>query len=315
VKIDRPRGGERPAHATHDQLLVVRFAAGDTTDAETTAARELIATCPDCRLLASDLLAIARATADLPQPVRRRDFRISPEQAARLRRPALLRWFNRVSGAGDPRPDRPRRLAGLQRLAGAAVAVGLVMALVTSPAGIPGFATGSATQDATGQSGQGVAGAAAPGLAVNPNAAPASAAIPAASAASAAAPAGGAASPFAAPASSPAGPASSTAGPLTAAAPPPSAAPSPRAASAAQTASPAPSGSTGDSSSAGQPPSPLLALGPVPSAAAAVTRQAQSHAGASGAGPTVAAWQAWLLLAAAGLLAFVAVRLSLRRAS
>jgi hypothetical protein len=306
VKIDRPRGGERPAHATHDQLLVVRFAAGDTTDAEATAARELIAACPDCRLLASDLLAIARATADLPQPTRRRDFRISREQAARLRRPALLRWFGRVSGTGDPRPDRPRRLVGLQRLAGAATAVGLVMALVTSPAGIPGFATGSATLEATGQSGQGVAGAAAPGLAVNPNAAPASAAIPAASAASAAAPAEGAASPFAAPAS-PAGP--------MAAALPPSAAPSPRPASAAQAASPAPSGPASDRSSAGQPPSPLLALGPVPSAAAAVTRQAQSHTGVPGGGPAVSAWQAWLLLAAAGLLAFVAVRLSLRRAS
>ena len=308
MKIDRPRGGERPAHATHDQLLVVRFAAGDTTDAEATAVRELIATCPDCRLLASDLLAIARATADLPHPVRRRDFRISPEQAAHLRRPALLRWLSRVSGAGDPRPDQPR-LVGLQRLAGAAVAVGLVMALVTSPAGIPGFATGSATLEAKGQAGQGVAGAAAPGLAVNPNTGPASAALPAPSAAAAAVPAVGAGSTFAAPASPPAGP-------LTGGAPAPaSVAPTPRTAPAAQAASPAPTGPASDYSSAGQPPSPLAALGPVPSAAGAVTRQAQSHAGVPGAGPTVAAWQAWLLLAVAGLLAFVAVRLSLRRAS
>ncbi len=142
MKIDRPRGGERPAHATHDQLLVVRFAAGDTTDVETTVARELLATCPDCRLLASDLLAIARATADLPHPVRRRDFRISAEQAAHLRRPAPLRWLSRVSGAGDPRPGRPGPLIGLQRLAGAAVAVGLVMALVTSPVGHPGLRDG-----------------------------------------------------------------------------------------------------------------------------------------------------------------------------
>ena len=306
MKIDRPRGGERPEHATHDQLLVVRLAAGDTTDPETMVARELLATCPDCRLLASDLLAIARATADLPHPVRRRDFRISPEQAAHLRRPAPLRWLSRVSGAGDPGPDQPRRLAGLQRLAGAAVAVGLVMALVTSPAGIGGFATGSAALQATGQTGQGAAAAAAPGLAVNPNT-PASAALPAASAASAAMPAEGAASPFAAQASPPAGP-------LTGAAPSPgSAAPTPRTAPAAQASSPAPTGPATDYSSAGQPPSPLAALGPVPSAAGAVTRQAQSHAGVPGAGPTVAAWQAWLLLAVAGLLAFVAVRLSLRR--
>ncbi len=307
MKIDRPRGGERPEHATHDQLLVVRFAAGDTTDAEANAARELIAACPDCRLLASDLLAIARATADLPQPVRRRDFRIAPDQAARLRRPLLLRWWSRVSGGGEPRPDQPRRLAGMQRLAGAAVAVGLVMAVVTSPAGIPGFATGSAALKATGQTGQGVAGAAAPGLAVNPNT-PASAALPAPSAASAAVPAEGAASPFGVPASPPAGP-------LTGAAPAPgSVAPTPRTAPAAQAASPAPTGPASDYSSAGQPPSPLAALGPGPSAPGSVARQAQSHAGVPGAGPTVAAWQAWLLLAVAGLLAFVAVRLTLRRA-
>ena len=172
MKIDLTRRGERPEHGAHDQLLVARFAAGDVTDAEADAARSLVASCADCRLLASDLLAIAHATADLPNPVRRRDFRLTRERAAELRRPAAINWLSRVIGG-----EASRRLVPLQRFAVAAVAIGLVMAVVSSPAGIPGFSTGSAALKAAGQASERGAAVPAPGLAVAPNsAAPASAA-------------------------------------------------------------------------------------------------------------------------------------------
>jgi hypothetical protein len=79
-------------HAQHDHLLVVSLAAGDLAGTERDRATSLIAHCPDCASLHEDLLAIARATAALPAVARARDFRISPEQAARLR-PAGWRRF------------------------------------------------------------------------------------------------------------------------------------------------------------------------------------------------------------------------------
>jgi hypothetical protein len=72
-------------HADHDRLLVATYAAGDATGAELETAQALVATCADCATLHRDLRAIAGAVAALPAPVRSRDFRLTPEQAARLR--------------------------------------------------------------------------------------------------------------------------------------------------------------------------------------------------------------------------------------
>jgi hypothetical protein len=71
-------------HADHDRLLVATYAAGDATGAELETAQALVATCADCAALHRDLRTIAGAVAALPAPVRSRDFRLSPEQAARL---------------------------------------------------------------------------------------------------------------------------------------------------------------------------------------------------------------------------------------
>jgi len=72
-------------HADHNLLLVSTNAAGDATGRELDEALALVAGCPDCAALHHDLRAIAAAMAALPAPVRTRDFRLTPEQAAALR--------------------------------------------------------------------------------------------------------------------------------------------------------------------------------------------------------------------------------------
>jgi hypothetical protein len=73
------------SHADHDPLAIAAYAAGDATGPELDAAHALVAGCPDCAALHHDLRAIATALPALPVPVRSRDFRLTPEQAASLR--------------------------------------------------------------------------------------------------------------------------------------------------------------------------------------------------------------------------------------
>jgi hypothetical protein len=77
-------------HASHDLLLIAAHVAGDTAAAEASQATELIAVCPDCRQVASDLASITAASRDVPAPKRSRDFRLTQEQAWRLRRRSPL---------------------------------------------------------------------------------------------------------------------------------------------------------------------------------------------------------------------------------
>src|SRR4051795_13155376 len=72
-------------HGAHDTLLIAAHAAGDTTDEEGRQAADLVATCEACATLQADLVAIAAASGGLPAPVRSRDYRLTPEQAAKLR--------------------------------------------------------------------------------------------------------------------------------------------------------------------------------------------------------------------------------------
>ena len=73
------------SHADHDPLAIAAYAAGDATGPELDDALALVAACADCAALHHDLRAIAAALPDLPAPVRTRDFRLTPEQAASLR--------------------------------------------------------------------------------------------------------------------------------------------------------------------------------------------------------------------------------------
>ena len=85
-------------HADHDLLLVAAYAAGDATGIDLETAQAQVATCADCAVLHRDLRAVAAALPALPAPVRPRDFRLAPEQAARLRPSAWRRLLQPFAG-------------------------------------------------------------------------------------------------------------------------------------------------------------------------------------------------------------------------
>jgi len=116
------------SHDRHDALLVAALAAADLSGTDRDHATALIRTCPDCATLHDDLVAIARATATVPPPIapRPRDFRLSPDQAARLR-PG---WRRLVGTLAGPRFAFSRPLGiGLTTIGLA----GLLLANVTLP--------------------------------------------------------------------------------------------------------------------------------------------------------------------------------------
>ena len=88
-------------HDRHDPMLVAALAAGDLAGTERDQAIALTASCAECAALHDDLVAIARATASVPPPIRGagRDFRLTPEQAASLR-PTGWRRFVPAGGRG-----------------------------------------------------------------------------------------------------------------------------------------------------------------------------------------------------------------------
>lgn len=87
-----------PDHDQHDPLLVAQVAAGDRLEADRVQlAQEWLRTCPACTALAEDLRHVSAAVARESVPPRRRDFRLSPEQADRLQGNALSRLLRRLS--------------------------------------------------------------------------------------------------------------------------------------------------------------------------------------------------------------------------
>lgn len=107
-------------HLRHDRLLIARYAAGDSYPTEVEEARALIAACTECAALADDIRVVSRAMAQMPVPARPRDFRITAEQADRLRGSWLERVMRRFAGPG---------LGTLRPVAGVALSIGLVMAV------------------------------------------------------------------------------------------------------------------------------------------------------------------------------------------
>jgi hypothetical protein len=153
-------------HATHDAELVAAYAAGDATGADLAAAGDLVAGCAECATLHRDLRAIMAALPAMPVPVRPRDFRLTPEQAAAIRPPSGLRRllaplagarfaFAGPAGAG---------LAALG-LAGILLSGGLNVQPFTATAGKA--VTGTIPQAAA-SAGAGTAASAGPGLAYGP---------------------------------------------------------------------------------------------------------------------------------------------------
>jgi hypothetical protein len=105
----RNHGPDAGSHDRHDRLLVAASAAGDLAGPELASAEALLATCPDCRALHAELLAIAAATRHLPAPVRppAMDFRITPDRAAELARGGLWRRLLRPFGRPGSSTLRP----------------------------------------------------------------------------------------------------------------------------------------------------------------------------------------------------------------
>jgi hypothetical protein len=141
--MNRFTGSSLPdGHALHDRLLVARAAADDLDAHDRTAAKALLERCPDCRALAAELRALRSTASALPAPGRPRDFRLTAAQAERLRGGALRRL---LAPLGAP------AFGFLQPLAGAAVAIGLGLLVVTSlPMAMGGAASAPQPQFAEG---------------------------------------------------------------------------------------------------------------------------------------------------------------------
>ncbi len=79
-------------HPSHDPELIAAHAGGDLAGAQLVLASRLTSSCEDCARLHADLLALAAATRSLPaNATAPRDYRLSTDQAERLRRGGLVR--------------------------------------------------------------------------------------------------------------------------------------------------------------------------------------------------------------------------------
>jgi hypothetical protein len=98
---DMPRPASFPSapdHERHDALLVAQFVAGDELDErQRHDAQRLLSMCAACAELAADLRTVASVVAWEPVPPRRRDNRISAEQAEHLRGNAITRLLRGLS--------------------------------------------------------------------------------------------------------------------------------------------------------------------------------------------------------------------------
>lgn len=153
-----------PQHAQHDPDVIAGLAAGGATAIERTRGQALLDSCVDCRALHDDLVAIAAATRSLPAARAPRDFRITAEQAARLRRTS---WLTRLLGPFASAGSAARPLAA------AFTTLGLVGIFVASalPGMLGGAASMAAPESQTGAGAgapAGAAGSQAPGTVAGP---------------------------------------------------------------------------------------------------------------------------------------------------
>ena len=128
MNVNKGRSLTRSEHLRHDRLLVTRFAMGDAYPSERDEASSLVEKCAECAELAADVKLIANSVVRLPVAPRTRDFMITAEQADKLRGGRVSRWLRSLGTPG---------WAMLRPVAGVALSIGLVMAVVG--AGIPGM--------------------------------------------------------------------------------------------------------------------------------------------------------------------------------
>jgi hypothetical protein len=89
--------GAAAEHDRHDRELIARAAAGDVAGIDGARATALLATCGECRQLELDLRVIAAASRTLaassPPVIAPRDFRLSADDVAELRRRGPAGWL------------------------------------------------------------------------------------------------------------------------------------------------------------------------------------------------------------------------------
>lgn len=154
-------------HAAHDELLLAALASGDALPADERAtAAALVRDCPDCADLVADLRFLRFATAELTDPPRRRDYRLTDADAARLQPAGWRRLAAALASA---------RLAFTAPLGAGLVAIGVVAGLVAIVPGagspiftnVSGNLSAADSFDASGSAGAGAV--AAPELAPVPS--------------------------------------------------------------------------------------------------------------------------------------------------
>lgn len=128
-----PLASHTPAAEAADHAeLIVALDAGDLGGPDLDRARALSASCAGCAALLADLAAIRGALPALPVPPRRRDYRLTDADAARLRPTG---WRRALEWLAAPR-------SAVRPLATGLATLGVVGLLLT--AGLPGFGGGAA---------------------------------------------------------------------------------------------------------------------------------------------------------------------------
>ena len=119
-------------HAAEHAPAIAALQAGDLAGPERVRAEALLADCPACAALHADLVTLRAAVRAMPAPPRRRDFRLTDADAARLR-PSP--WRRLVGWLAAPRSTVRPLATGLATL-------GIAGLVLTS---LPGLGPGVAT--------------------------------------------------------------------------------------------------------------------------------------------------------------------------
>jgi len=121
------------SHPSHDLTVLAALSDPDAAPADRAAAETLAGSCPTCAAIVADVQALRAALRDLPPAIAvPRDFRLTPDQAARLRRGSAWQRLLRPFGAGG--------IAGLRPLGAALTTLGLAGILLTASPLVPSAA-------------------------------------------------------------------------------------------------------------------------------------------------------------------------------
>ena len=155
-----PRRAQRTDHAAHD-THVIAAAVDRTADERTRHTAELqMAECHDCASLFADLRAISSGLGELPRSIPvTRDFRITPERAAKLRPRGWRRFLDGFSRTPSLRPFA----SALTTLGVAGLVLTIALPSLGLFGGLAGGAAPAALENTDRTAGSGAPAAQAPG--------------------------------------------------------------------------------------------------------------------------------------------------------